>query len=122
MRYVVSIVMACMALWGSYSGAIAYPGVRAATLKAGELGTFFDELMPAQMRTFHIPGGEVSVVQDGRLVFARGYGYADVEGRKPIEADKTLFRMASISKLFVWTAVMQLVERGKLDLNTDVNV
>ena len=51
----------------------------------------------------------------------RGYGYTDVEKRMPVSAEKTLFRPASISKLFTWTAVMQLVEAGKLDLDHDIN-
>ena len=66
-------------------------------------------------------GLTVAVVKDGQLFFAKGYGWADVDRQVPVEADKTLFRPGSISKLFTWTAVMQLVEQGKLDLDADVN-
>jgi hypothetical protein len=59
-------------------------------------------------------GMVISVVEDGRLIFAKGYGYADLERRIPVRAGETLFRVASISKLFTWTAVMQLVEQGEL--------
>jgi CubicO group peptidase (beta-lactamase class C family) len=68
-----------------------------------------------------IAGGAVAVVKDGKLIFAQGYGYADVAKRTPVVADKTEFRIGSISKLFTWTAVMQQVAAGKIDLDADVN-
>lgn len=86
-----------------------------------ELEAFIDGVMAAQMEAYHIPGATISVVKDGELFFAKGYGYADSESRKPVIANETLFRIGSVSKLFTWTAVMQLAEQGKLDLNTDVN-
>ena len=86
-----------------------------------ELEAFIDGVMAAQMEAYHIPGATISVVKDGKLFFAKGYGYADSESRKPVIANETLFRIGSVSKLFTWTAVMQLAEQGKLDLNADVN-
>ena len=86
-----------------------------------ELETFIDGVMAAQMEAYHIPGATISVVKDGKLFFTKGYGYAESESRKPVIANETLFRIASVSKLFTWTAVMQLAEQGKLDLNADVN-
>jgi len=56
------------------------------------------------------------------LILAKGYGYADVDKRNCVLANETLFRVGSVSKLFVRTAVMQLAEQGKLDLNADINV
>jgi CubicO group peptidase (beta-lactamase class C family) len=73
------------------------------------------------LRRNDIAGGVVTVVKDGQVLFARGYGYADLARRTPVSADATLFRPGSTSKLFTWTAVMQLVEQGKLDLDRDVN-
>ena len=61
------------------------------------------------------------VVKDGQVLLQKGYGYADVEKKQPVDPQKTLFRPGSVSKLFTWTAVMQQVERGKLDLDADVN-
>jgi len=91
------------------------------SLDPAELGPFFDGLIAAQLDAYNVPGATVSVVQDGKLIFARGYGYANTGQRTPVVADRTLFRPGSVSKLFVWTAVMQLAEQGKLDLNADVN-
>jgi CubicO group peptidase (beta-lactamase class C family) len=92
-----------------------------ATLDAADLRTFFDGLVPYMLKRNDIAGGVVSVVKDGKLIFAQGYGYADVGKRTPVDADKTLFRIGSVSKLFTWTAVMQLVAAGKIDLDADIN-
>ena len=80
-----------------------------------------DGIMAANLRAQHVAGATVSVVKDGALFFSKGYGYADVATRKPVDPARTLFRIGSTSKLFTWTAVMQLVEQGKLDLDADVN-
>ena len=82
---------------------------------------FFDKLVTAQMNTHHVAGAVVAVVQDGGVVFESGYGFADVAAQRPVDPRRTLFRVASNSKMFVWTAVMQLVERGQLDLHADIN-
>jgi CubicO group peptidase (beta-lactamase class C family) len=86
-----------------------------------ELEAFLDEFFAALLEAYHIPGGTVAVVKDGELFFAKGYGYADLEKRIPVDPDETLFRPGSVSKLFTWTAVMQLVEQGTLNLSADVN-
>ena len=86
-----------------------------------DVGAFLDGIMPQQLAREDIAGAVISVVKDGQVLFAKGYGYADVEKRVPVTADSTLFRPGSISKLFTWTSVMQLVEQGKLDLDRDVN-
>ena len=88
---------------------------------AREVETFFDELIPKQLREEHLAGATVAVVKDGRIVFAEGYGYSDRERQVPVVADETLFYPGSAGKLFTWTAVMQLVEEGELDLDADVN-
>jgi CubicO group peptidase (beta-lactamase class C family) len=87
-----------------------------------ELGAFMDGAINAELMAHHIPGATVAVVKDGKIIFAKGYGYADIDKRKPVVANETLFRVGSVSKLFVWTAVMQLAEQGKLDLDADINV
>jgi CubicO group peptidase (beta-lactamase class C family) len=87
----------------------------------GDLEAFFDGVVNVQMESKHIAGAVVAVVYGDKLVFSKGYGYADVEARRRVDPEKTLFRIGSISKLFTWTAVMQQVEEGKLDLDADVN-
>ncbi len=87
-----------------------------------ELQAFFDSVISAQLKAYHIPGATVAVMKNGQLFFAVGYGDADLAKHKPVVADQTLFGPGSIAKLFTWTAVMQLVEQGRLDLNTDVNL
>jgi CubicO group peptidase (beta-lactamase class C family) len=87
----------------------------------GELEDLLDGVMSENLESYHIPGATVAVVKDSELFFAKGYGYADLEDRRPAVADETLFRVGSVGKPFTATAVMQLVEEGKLDLNADVN-
>src|SRR5919205_1933343 len=86
-----------------------------------ELAAFLDGVMAANLRDKHVAGATVAVVKDGALFYAKGYGYSNVDRRAPVHADRSLFRIGSTSKLFTWTAVMQLVEQGKLGLDTDVN-
>jgi CubicO group peptidase (beta-lactamase class C family) len=86
-----------------------------------DLEAFLDALIPAQLQNRDIAGAVVAVVKDGQILLSKGYGYADFAAKKPVLADKTLFRPGSISKVFTTTAVMQLVEQGKLDLDRDVN-
>jgi hypothetical protein len=103
----------------SAASSIAPPSAR--ELSATDLEAFLDGLMPAQLEREDVAGAVVAVVKDGHVLFAKGYGFADVAKRKPVSPSDTLFRPGSISKLFTWTSVMQLVEQGKLDLDRDVN-
>ncbi|MCA1994061.1 MAG: serine hydrolase [Coleofasciculus sp. S288] len=84
-----------------------------------EVEAFMDEFFEWEMQ--QVPGAVVALVKDGAILFTKGYGYADVDKKTPVVPDKTLFRVASLSKLFTSTAVMQLSERGLLDLHKDVN-
>jgi len=90
-------------------------------LNAADVETFLDGIVPLQLNQTDIAGATISVVKDGKLLFAKGYGYADVQKKQSVSPQETLFRPGSISKLFTWTAVMQLFEQGKLDLDRDVN-
>ncbi len=86
-----------------------------------ELEAFLDDFFANEMVKQHVPGAAVALVKDGKIFFSKGYGYADLEKKIPVVPDKTLFRVGSISKLFTTTAVLQLVEQGKLKLDDDVN-
>jgi CubicO group peptidase (beta-lactamase class C family) len=90
-------------------------------LTVTDVHAFLDGFLPMQLEREDIAGAVVLVVKDGAIFFAKGYGYSDVEKKTPVTVDATLFRPGSVSKLFTWTAVMQLVEQGKLDLDRDIN-
>jgi CubicO group peptidase (beta-lactamase class C family) len=90
-------------------------------LNAADLQAFFGGQVPDMLKRSDIAGGVVVVVKDGKLIFAQGYGQADVAAHKPVVADRTLFRLGAISKTLTWTAVMQMVGEGKIDLDADVN-
>ena len=85
------------------------------------LADFVDGMVQGQIVAHDIPAVTISIVKDDVVIFAKGYGWQDYENRIPVKADTSMFRPGSVSKLFTWTAVMQMVEQGKLDLDTDVN-
>lgn len=97
------------------------PQGSAVPLTAEDAAAFLDGMLPSSMAMGDIAGATVAIVKDDALLLTRAYGFADVEKRVPVSAEQTLFRPASISKLFTWTAVMQQVEAGKLDLDHDIN-
>jgi CubicO group peptidase (beta-lactamase class C family) len=97
------------------------PHAPAHDLTGADIEAFLDGMMPSQLERENVAGAVIAVVKDGHVIFAKGYGYSDMDKRKPISPDATLFRPGSISKLFTWTSVMQFVEQGKLDLDKDVS-
>lgn len=106
----------------SASGALpAGTATVARPLTHDDLEAWLDGLIPSALVTARTPGAVVSVVKDGQVLLEKGYGWADAEKHVPVDPKATLFRPGSTSKLFTWTAVMQQVELGKLDLDTDVN-
>jgi CubicO group peptidase (beta-lactamase class C family) len=86
-----------------------------------QLESFADEFFPEQMEALHIPGLTLIVVQDGEVLLAKGYGSSNLETGGTFSPDQTVVRIGSVSKLFVATSVMQMVERGLLDLHLDIN-
>jgi len=97
------------------------PARAGTTLTATDLNGWLDGFMPYALNTGDIAGAVVVVVKDGQVLTQRGYGYADMATRRPVDPERTLFRPGSVSKLFTWTAVMQLVQSGQLDLDRDIN-
>src|SRR5947209_5939898 len=91
-----------------------------AQMTPADLDAFFAGILPVQIQRSDVAGAVVCVIRNGQIVFAKGYGYQDLAKKTPVTPD-TLFRPGSISKLFTWTSIMQLVEQGKLSLDTDVN-
>ncbi|NWK95877.1 serine hydrolase [Sphingobium lactosutens] len=90
-------------------------------LDKADLDAWLDGYMPYALQRGDAAGAVVVVVKDGKILTQRGFGYADVAARRPVDPERTLFRQASISKLMTWTAVMQMVEQGRIDLDRDVN-
>jgi CubicO group peptidase (beta-lactamase class C family) len=93
----------------------------AAELDQADLEEFLDDFFADQMSNLQIPGAAVTVVQGGEIIAARGYGYADLERNIPVDPANTLMRTGSTCKLVTATAALQMVEGGRLDLNSDVN-
>ncbi len=90
-------------------------------MDSASLAHVLDSLIVPGLGKYHIPGMVVAIVHDSDIVLARGYGYADVERKILFDPDSTVIRIASVSKLFTGTAVMQLVERGVLDMHQDID-
>lgn len=90
-------------------------------IPAGELAAFVDGVMATEMKSRHIAGAAVSVVQHGQVVLKRGYGVSAVEPDRPVDPDRTLFRIGSVSKVFTWIALNQAAEPGKVRLDAPVN-
>ena len=102
---------------------VAVPAVAGvAPLPPAELEAYVDGVVRDAMAADHIPGVTVSVVQNGQVVLKKGYGFAKLAPARPVDPDRTLFRIASISKTFTWIAVMKEVEAGRMRLDAPINL
>jgi CubicO group peptidase (beta-lactamase class C family) len=90
-------------------------------LERANLEPWLDGFVPSALRAGDIAGAVVVVIKDGQVLLQKGYGLANVARRIPMDPDRSVIGVGSVSKLFAWTAVMQQVEAGKLDLDRDVN-
>jgi CubicO group peptidase (beta-lactamase class C family) len=90
-------------------------------LERADLEAFFDGIIPLQLERSDVAGATILVMKDGKDLLRKGYGFSDVSKKKPVDPETTMFRLASISKLFTWISVMQLAEQSKLDIDADVN-
>lgn len=123
MRRVFSGAALALALLAT-TPSVAAPAAPVTTVDPARLAglpEFIDGVMAQQIATREVAGAVVTVVSGGKVVFSKGYGYADVDRKIPVDAEKTLFRPGSVSKLFTWTALMQQVEKGRVKLDDDVN-
>jgi CubicO group peptidase (beta-lactamase class C family) len=103
------------------AGNPAVPASALHPLEKTDLEAFFDGIVPLQLERSDVAGATVLVMKDGKELLKKGYGFAELSKRKPVDPEISMFRLASISKLFTWISVMQLVEQSKLDLDADVN-
>ena len=113
----VKTIAACLLLGAGSSFAGQVPDVT----NPAVVEAFVDGVVKPNMKQHHSPSGVVAVMKNGEVIFSKGYGFIDVEKRIPVDPATSLFRPGSISKLFTWVSVMQLVEKGQLDLDTNVN-
>jgi CubicO group peptidase (beta-lactamase class C family) len=103
---------------------LAAPGtdvVWAEFTSADEIEAFVDPIIQEQMDEYDIPGVAIAIVQDGEIILSKGYGVVEDGSDVPIDPEVTIFDAGSVGKLFTATAVMQQVEAGNLDLDTDLN-
>lgn len=89
-------------------------------LTAENVSAWLDGFMPYALKTADVAGSVVTVVKDGQILVNKGFGLADIENQTPVDPSSTLFRPGSISKLVLWTGIMQMVEQGKIDLDANV--
>ena len=87
-----------------------------------ELAAFVDGQVKAAMARDHIAGVTVSVVQNGQVLLKKGYGFASLSPRKPVDPDRTLFRLGSLSKTFTWIGLRKQAEAGRIRLDQPVNL
>lgn len=85
------------------------------------LPAHIDGLVEALRREHLLPGVTLAVVRADAPELLRGYGHADLAARTPVDPRQTVFRIGSVSKTFIWSAALLLVDRGQLDLDADVN-
>lgn len=97
------------------------PVPAAGTPEYREWSEFIDRQMVELMGRYDLPNAAVALVAGGKIEFMKGYGFSDPETLKEVDPRSALFRVGSVSKIFTWTAVMQLVERGEMDLDKDIN-
>jgi CubicO group peptidase (beta-lactamase class C family) len=90
-------------------------------IDSAELASFVDTIINAQLAKENIPGAVFVLVQNGKVLYQRGYGLANIARRQPVDPEKTIWRIGSISKVFTATAVVQLADRGRYRLTDDVN-
>jgi len=108
-------------VWTTLVAVSILPGtVSAAALTRADVEPFLDGIISQRLDRDDIAGAAIAIVKDGDVLLEKGYGYADVARKIPVSPEETLFGIASISKTFVGTAVMQLASDGKLDLDVDV--
>ncbi|WP_333563894.1 serine hydrolase [Bacillus cereus group sp. BcHK140] len=113
----VSLCILLVFLGSNYSKA---ETVAPITLNPKDVEVFTNKVIPEKMKKDNAAGVALVVVKDNQILFQKGFGFSDKEKSIPIDPKKTVFRLASISKVFTASAVMQLVEQGKIDLNKDI--
>ncbi len=115
------LLLTAQAVWISAAENSALPAAGPIHFDNDEVEAFVERFFAEQLGPLHVPGASFALVKDAELAFAQGYGLADIEKQTPVVAERTLFDVQSIAKLFTVNAVMQAAERGIVHLDDDVN-
>ena len=121
LSHVIALTLLCTLLLSAFAAPVFAAPAEETTptgIKLDELETKIDLFMEEHIGVAS-PGAAVAVIKNGEVAFSGTYGLSDIENNTPVTAD-TVFEYGSISKLFVWVSAMQLVEQGRLDLDTDI--
>ena len=86
-----------------------------------EIAGFLDPILEDAMAAEHIPGAAISIVKDGKMIYSRGFGVADMESGRPVDPDRTIFRIGSITKAVTAMGLLRLIDQGRIKLDADVN-
>lgn len=119
MKKIVCFVIALILILPSYPKSGTFAEINQNSIEAFQ--KMSDEYIEKALKDYKIAGVTVSIVKDNKIFFEKGYGYSDVQNKNIVDADNTIFQIASITKLFTATAIMKLVEEGKISLDEDVN-
>ncbi len=124
-------LLACTLLIGLIPGTITKAATDVATpttytesvtptgLSLGELETKMDAYMKDYIGDT-IPGAAITIVKDNQVVLQKGYGYSNVEAKTTVDSENTVFRYGNLSQIYTWTAILQLAEQGKVDLEANI--
>lgn len=97
-------------------------GLTAPTIAPEQLEAYLDGVIGSAMARDHIAGVTVSVVQGGQVILKKGYGHASLSPARPVDPDRTLFRIGSISKTFTWILLMNEIQAGRIRIDAPVNL
>src|SRR4051812_37818816 len=87
------------------------------SIDTSAVAAFADGFFPQELARRQIPGAVFVLVSGGEVTLARGFGVAQLEPRRPVDPERTVFRLASVSKVITATAALQLVEQTRIDLH-----
>ncbi len=115
------LTLCSLALYANAKPADAISHNQMSNAELSEMGHFIHGQMEAYVNENHIPNAVMAIVAANGDTFMKGYGQSNLHHGEPTDPRKHLFRTGSVSKIFVWTAVMQLYGRGLVDLDADIN-
>ncbi|WP_108804274.1 serine hydrolase [Aquimarina sp. Aq107] len=115
-------IFKCFILFYICAGIVCYSQAQDSDATVKKLETKLDSLINHALENEHIPGAAFIIVKDGKTLLKKGYGYTSLgEGIRRVDPDSTIFRIGSVIKTFTSTALLQLIDKELIEINTDVN-